>query len=67
MAKFVVSGFPPPLTPAKLALERKSELETLDRSFFAKNIAIRVFLDALLAEPDNETPNLMGFIKIRSI
>ena len=38
-----------------------------DKSFFAKNIAIRVFLDALLAEPDNETPNLMGFIKIRSI
>lgn len=38
-----------------------------DRSFFVKNIAIRVFLDSLLAEPNNETLCLMGFIKNRSI
>lgn len=38
-----------------------------DRSFFAENIAIRVFLDTLFAGPNNETLYLMGFIKNRSI
>ena len=38
-----------------------------DSSFFAKNIDIRVFLDSLLAEPNNETLYLMSFIENRSI
>ena len=44
-----------------------SSCHFFDSSFFAKNIAIRVFLDVLLAKPNYETLYLMGFIKNRSI